>query len=47
MGGRPMAVTDSLWLGSDGKAKEIWAGMLAASAAYEVPIVGGHRQGQS
>ena len=42
MGGRPMAVTDALWLGSEGKTKEIWAGMLAASMAYGVPIVGGH-----
>ena len=42
MGGRPMAVTDALWLGSEAKAQEIWAGMLAASLAYGVPIVGGH-----
>ena len=42
MGGRPMAVTNALWLGSETKAKEIWAGMLAASQAYGVPIVGGH-----
>ena len=42
MGGRPMAVTDALWPGSEAKAKEVWAGMLAASLAYGVPIVGGH-----
>jgi AIR synthase-related protein len=42
MGGRAMAVTNALWLGSEAKAKEIWAGMLAASQAYGVPIVGGH-----
>ena len=29
MGGRPMAVTDALWPGSEAKAKEVWAGMLA------------------
>ncbi len=42
MGGRPIAVTDALWPGSETKAKEVWAGMLAASLAYGVPIVGGH-----
>ena len=42
MGGRPMAVTmRSGWV-TKPKTKEVWAGMLAASVAYGVPIVGGH-----
>jgi AIR synthase-related protein len=42
MGGLPMAVTDVLWVQDDSQGQEIWAGMQAASAAYNVPIVGGH-----
>ncbi|HSJ03592.1 MAG: sll0787 family AIR synthase-like protein [Verrucomicrobium sp.] len=43
MGGRPTALVDVLWTqeGSPVTA-ELWAGMQAASAAYGVPIVGGH-----
>lgn len=41
MGGTPIAVVDTLWSNSrDNEA--IWAGMKAASKAYNVPIVGGH-----
>ncbi len=42
MGGRPLAVTNALWAPSADAAKPILEGMKAASAAYEVPIVGGH-----
>lgn len=42
MGGLPLAVTDVVWLKDEADGKDIWAGMLAASEAYGVPIVGGH-----
>jgi AIR synthase-related protein len=42
MGGLPMAVTDVLWLKDREQGTLIWEGMMAASAAYGVPIVGGH-----
>ncbi|MGB2924373.1 MAG: sll0787 family AIR synthase-like protein [Limnothrix sp.] len=42
MGGRPVAVVDALWSQTTNQAKAIWAGMEAASAAFNVPIVGGH-----
>jgi len=42
MGGLPMAVTDTLYVKDQENAKEIWEGMLVASANYGVPIVGGH-----
>jgi AIR synthase-related protein len=41
MGGRPWAVVDTLFLG-DGANDQVIAGMAAASAAFGVPIVGGH-----
>lgn len=43
MGGTPTALVDVVWTeeGSPVMA-ELWAGMQAASAAYGVPIVGGH-----
>jgi AIR synthase-related protein len=42
MGGRPIAVVDALWSrGTDG-AQDILRGLADASAAYGVPIVGGH-----
>jgi uncharacterized protein len=41
MGGRPIAVVDTLWSRSQ-NIQEIWAGMNAAAQTYEVPIVGGH-----
>ncbi|HEY8901289.1 MAG TPA: sll0787 family AIR synthase-like protein [Chthoniobacterales bacterium] len=43
MGGHPTAIVDVLWAHEDSVvAREIWAGMQAASVAYDVPIVGGH-----
>src|ERR1700688_1228351 len=42
MGGLPLAVTDVIWIKDDSQGQEIWAGMQAASVAYNVPIVGGH-----
>ncbi|MFH7245773.1 MAG: sll0787 family AIR synthase-like protein [Spirulina sp.] len=42
MGGRPLAVVDALWSPSTEQADALWQGMLAASKAFNVPIVGGH-----
>jgi AIR synthase-related protein len=42
MGGRPIAVVDTLWSQSPAQTDLIWQGMKAAAQAYEVPIVGGH-----
>lgn len=42
MGGRPMAVTNALWAPDEATAREILRGMKDASAAYAIPIVGGH-----
>lgn len=42
MGGRPIAVVDTLWSTSAAVIEAVWAGMTAASKAYSVPIVGGH-----
>lgn len=42
MGGRPLAVVDVLWTPGGETPAEIWAGMSAASRAYDVPVVGGH-----
>jgi len=42
MGGRPIAVVDTLWGTSETVIEAVWAGMTAASKAYSVPIVGGH-----
>lgn len=42
MGGLPTAVTDVVWGRDEADIDEIWAGMKAASKAYDVPIVGGH-----
>lgn len=47
MGGRPIAVVDALWSQSRDRAHDLWAGMLAASRAFDVPIVGGHSNTQS
>ncbi len=41
MGGRPWAVIDVLYLG-DGDNDRVLDGLAAASAAYGVPVVGGH-----
>ncbi|MEO0536462.1 MAG: sll0787 family AIR synthase-like protein [Cyanobacteria bacterium P01_A01_bin.123] len=42
MGGRPIAVVDALWSGHKAHAQTLWNGMMAASKAFNVPIVGGH-----
>ena len=42
MGGRPTAVTNVLWGQSDAHTQQILDGMVAASHAFQVPIVGGH-----
>lgn len=47
MGGRPTAVVNALWSQGMGSASDMIKGMAAASAAYGVPIVGGHSNNQS
>jgi len=47
MGGRPLAVVDALWSRGMAPADEVLRGMAAASAAYGVPIVGGHSNTRS
>lgn len=42
MGGRPIAVVDTLWSDSPEISQELIAGMQAAAQTYSVPIVGGH-----
>ena len=42
MGGLPIAVTDVIWGQDKASLDEVWEGMVAASSAYDVPIVGGH-----
>lgn len=42
MGGRPLAVVDTLWSQSVELSEPLLAGMQAAAQAYNVPIVGGH-----
>lgn len=42
MGGRPIAVVDTLWSRSAELSQPLLAGMQAAAQAYDVPIVGGH-----
>ncbi|WP_459573138.1 sll0787 family AIR synthase-like protein [Cupriavidus sp. 8B] len=47
MGGRPLAVVDAIWSHGVADAAEVLKGMAAASAAYGVPIVGGHSNARS
>jgi hypothetical protein len=42
MGGRPIAVVDTIWSQSLSQSQALLAGMRAASQTYQVPIVGGH-----
>ncbi|MBI4782844.1 MAG: sll0787 family AIR synthase-like protein [Oscillatoriophycideae cyanobacterium NC_groundwater_1537_Pr4_S-0.65um_50_18] len=42
MGGRPIAIVDTLWSQSFSHSQALLAGMQAASQTYQVPIVGGH-----
>ncbi|WP_310415451.1 sll0787 family AIR synthase-like protein [Chamaesiphon sp. OTE_8_metabat_110] len=47
MGGRPIAVVDTLWSQDAAISQSLLAGMSAAARAYGVPIVGGHTNGRS
>ena len=42
MGGRAIAVVDTIWSQSTEITQPIWEGMRAAASAYNVSIVGGH-----
>ena len=42
MGGRPLAIVDTIWSQSTEATQPILEGMQAAATAYQVPIVGGH-----
>lgn len=42
MGGRAIAVVDTIWSQSTKISQPLWEGMQAAASAYKVPIVGGH-----
>ena len=42
MGGRAIAMVDTIWSQSTEITQPIWEGMKAAASAYNVPIVGGH-----
>jgi len=42
MGGRPIAVVDTLWSQSLEQSQALFEGMRAAAATYGIPIVGGH-----
>lgn len=47
MGGRAIAVVDTIWTEEQERAVPILAGMKAASEVYNVPIIGGHTNFQS
>ncbi len=47
MGGRPIAVVDTLWSNNAKISQQLVAGMNVAAQAYRVPIVGGHTNGHS
>jgi AIR synthase-related protein len=47
MGGRPLAVVDALWSRGGDAARPLLEGLAAASAIYQVPIVGGHSNRRS
>jgi len=42
MGGRPLALVNSLWAGGAGPAQALLAGMARACEVFAVPMVGGH-----
>ncbi|HEX8427607.1 sll0787 family AIR synthase-like protein [Hymenobacter sp.] len=42
MGGLPVALTNVIWSRDQPDSAALWDGMLAACAAYDVPMVGGH-----
>ncbi len=47
MGGRPIAVVDTIWSQDAAVSQPLLAGMSAAARAYQVPIVGGHTNARS
>lgn len=47
MGGRAIAIVDAICSTSPESAKPLWEGMVAASKAFNVPIVGGYTNGHS
>jgi uncharacterized protein len=47
MGGRPIAIVDTLWSQDAAISQPLLAGMSAAARAYQVPIVGGHTNARS
>lgn len=47
MGGRAIAVVDTVWSQSLSLSQPLLDGMRAAAQAYNVPIVGGHTNGRS
>ena len=47
MGGRPIAIVDTLWSQDGALGQPLLAGMSAAARAYQVPIVGGHTNNRS
>ena len=47
MGGRPIAVVDTIWSQATAISEPLLDGMSAAAAAYGVSIVGGHTNGHS
>lgn len=47
MGGRPIAVVDTIWSQDAAISQSLLAGMSAAARAYQVPIVGGHTNSRS
>jgi AIR synthase-related protein len=42
MGGRPIAVVDAVWAAGEAEAEPVLTGLRQASAAFGVPVVGGH-----
>jgi selenophosphate synthetase-related protein len=47
MGGRPIALVNSLWAQGDDAAKKLFDGMRFACEKFAVPMVGGHTNKQS
>jgi AIR synthase-related protein len=42
MGGRPIALVNSLWASSEAQARQLLAGLRRAADTFAVPMVGGH-----
>ncbi len=47
MGGRPTAIVNTIWALNSPQTHKIYEGMVAASQAFQVPIVGGHTNFQT